>query len=274
VRDRNSIKDSIKGSNFIFHAAALKQVPSCEFFPLEAVKTNVLGTANVLDVAIDSGVQKVVCLSTDKAVYPVNAMGISKALMEKVIISKVRSIQNKSKTKICITRYGNVVGSRGSVIPLFLDQIKNGQPLTITNFDMTRFIMQMSEAIDLVLFAFKSGNNGEILIRKSPSSTIKTIVKSLELIYDTKKVKTKFIGIRHGEKLHETLMSSGERHKSKSFKNYFAIPYDTRDLNYEKYYFEGSKINEEDYTSANVKNLNVQEVKKIILKFNKNYFDK
>jgi UDP-glucose 4-epimerase len=274
VRDRNSIKDSIKGSNFIFHAAALKQVPSCEFFPLEAVKTNVLGTANVLDIAIDCGVQKVVCLSTDKAVYPINAMGISKALMEKVIISKVRSIQNKSKTKICITRYGNVVGSRGSVIPLFLDQIKNSQPLTITNLDMTRFIMQMSEAIDLVLFAFKSGNNGEILIRKSPSSTIKTIVKSLELIYGTKKVKTKFIGIRHGEKLHETLMSSGERHKSKSFKNYFAIPYDTRDLNYEKYYFEGSEINEEDYTSANVKNLNAQEVKKIILQFNKNYFDK
>lgn len=274
VRDRNSIKDAIKGSNFIFHAAALKQVPSCEFFPLEAVKTNILGTANVLDVAIDCGVQKVVCLSTDKAVYPINAMGISKALMEKVIISKVRSIQNKSTTKICITRYGNVVGSRGSVIPLFLDQIKNGQPLTITNFDMTRFIMQMSEAIDLVLFAFKSGNNGEILIRKSPSSTIKTIVKSLELIYGTKKVKTKFIGIRHGEKLHETLMSSEERYKSKSFKKYFAIPYDTRDLNYEKYYFEGNKINEEDYTSANVKSLNAQEVKKVILKFNKNYFDK
>ena len=158
VRDRNSIKDSIKGSNFIFHAAALKQVPSCEFFPLEAVKTNVLGTANVLDVAIDCGVQKVVCLSTDKAVYPINAMGISKALMEKVIISKVRSIQNKSKTKICITRYGNVVGSRGSVIPLFLDQIKNGKPLTVTNLDMTRFLMQMSEAIDLVLFAFKNGS--------------------------------------------------------------------------------------------------------------------
>jgi UDP-glucose 4-epimerase len=201
-------------------------------------------------------------------------MGISKALMEKVIISKVRSIQNKSKTKICITRYGNVVGSRGSVIPLFLDQIKNGLPLTVTNVDMTRFIMQMSEAIDLVLFAFKSGNNGEILIRKSPSSTIKTIIKSLELIYGTKKLKTKFIGIRHGEKLHETLMSSAERYKSKSFKNYFAIPYDTRDLNYEKYFFEGNKINQEDYTSANVKNLNAQEVKKIILQFNKNYFDK
>ena len=274
VRDKNSIKDSIKGSNFIFHAAALKQVPSCEFFPLEAVKTNVLGTANVLDIAISCGVQKVVCLSTDKAVYPINAMGISKALMEKVIISKVRSISKKSKTKICITRYGNVVGSRGSVIPLFLDQIKNGQPLTITNFDMTRFIMKMSEAIDLVLFAFKRGNNGEILIRKSPSTTIKTIVKSLELIFGVNKVKTKFIGIRHGEKLHETLMSSEERSKSKSFKNYFTIPYDIRDLNYEKYYFEGSKINFEDYNSANVENLNVQEVKKIISEFSKNYFEK
>jgi UDP-glucose 4-epimerase len=274
IRDYARLCTALHNVDYVVHAAALKQVDTGEYNPMEFVKTNVLGTANVLDVAIDCGVQKVVCLSTDKAVYPINAMGISKALMEKVIISKVRSIQNKSKTKICITRYGNVVGSRGSVIPLFLDQIKNGQPLTVTNLDMTRFIMQMSEAIDLVLFAFKSGNNGEILIRKSPSSTIKTIVKSLELIYSTKKVKTKFIGIRHGEKLHETLMSSEERRKSKSFKNYFAIPYDTRDLNYEKYYFEGNKINEEDYTSANVKNLNAQEVKKIILQFNKNYFDK
>jgi len=274
VRDKNSLKDSIKGSNFIFHAAALKQVPSCEFFPLEAIKTNVLGTANVLDVAINCDVQRVVCLSTDKAVYPINAMGMSKALMEKVIISKVRSISKKSKIKICITRYGNVVGSRGSVIPLFLDQIKNGQPLTITNFDMTRFMMRMDEAIDLVLFAFKKGNNGEILIRKSPSSTIKTIVKSLELIFGADKVRTKFIGIRHGEKLHETLMSSEEWGKSKSFKNYFAIPYDIRDLNYDKYYFEGTRINLQDYNSANVMNLNAQEVKKIILEFKKNYFEK
>jgi UDP-glucose 4-epimerase len=219
VREYDTVYDALRGVDYVFHAAALKQVPSCEFYPMEAVRTNVLGAENVMRAAIANEVKRCVVLSTDKAVYPINAMGISKALMEKVIISKVRSIQNKSKTKICITRYGNVVGSRGSVIPLFLDQIKNGKPLTVTNLDMTRFLMQMSEAIDLVLFAFKSGNNGEILIRKSPSSTIKTIVKSLELIYGTKKVRTKFIGIRHGEKLHETLMSSEERHKSKSFKN-------------------------------------------------------
>jgi UDP-glucose 4-epimerase len=275
VRDKSSIKNSIQGVNFIFHAAALKQVPSCEFFPLEAVKTNILGTSNVLDCAIEYGVEKVVCLSTDKAVYPINAMGISKALMEKVIISKVRSLYKNSRTKICITRYGNVIGSRGSVIPLFLNQIKNNKPLTITDLKMTRFVMLMKDAIDLVLFAFKNGNNGDILIKKSPSSTINTIVKSFELLYGKNKVKTKFIGVRHGEKLHETLMSTEEKYKAKSFTNYFSIPYDERDLNYDKYYIQGNKFKEvKDYTSENTHYLNAQQVKKIILDFSKSYFEK
>ena len=274
VKDRDSMKSSIQDSNFIFHAAALKQVPSCEFFPLEAVKTNILGTSNVLDLGVYYNVEKIVCLSTDKAVHPINSMGMSKALMEKVIISKARSLNYKSKTKICITRYGNVVGSRGSVIPLFLKQIENNQPLTITNFNMTRFIMQMNEAIDLVLFAFKNGNSGDIFIKKSSSATINTIVESMKLIFGSKKIKTKFIGTRHGEKLHETLMSSEEKNKSRSFSKYFSIPYDNRDLNYDRYYDQGQKVNlQKDYTSETVNQLDAKQVKKVILDFSKNNLD-
>jgi UDP-glucose 4-epimerase len=275
VREKDSIKSAVSGSDYIFHAAALKQVPSCEFFPIEAVKTNILGTQNVLDLAIFYNVKKVVCLSTDKAVYPINAMGISKAMMEKVIISKARGLTEKKKlTKICITRYGNVVGSRGSVIPLFINQISKGKPLTVTDSKMTRFIMKMSDAIDLVLFAFKKGKSGDILIKKSPAATIENIIKALKLIYKCPSHKIANIGVRHGEKLHETLMTKEESINSRNHQKYFCISSDQRDLNYDKYFTLGKKkFLEEDYSSDNVSLLNIEQLKKVILDYKKNNFD-
>jgi UDP-glucose 4-epimerase len=271
VREERSLSGAMRGVDYVFHAAALKQVPSCEFFPLEAVNTNILGTSNVIDLGISAGVEKIVCLSTDKAVYPINSMGMSKALMEKLIISKVRSLGRKSKTKICITRYGNVVGSRGSVIPLFLNRVHTNQFLTITNLNMTRFMMSMSEAIDLVLFAFNKGKSGDIFVRKSPAATIANIVGAIKLIHRNKNIKTKIIGIRHGEKLHETLMSREERNKSVSYKNYFKIPFDDRDLNYDKYFTSGKEFTiKDDYTSQNTIALNLLDIKKIILDIDKN----
>ncbi len=262
IRDQKSIEQAVVGADYIFHAAALKQVPSCEFYPMEAVKTNIIGVDNLLNEAIKSKVKKIVCLSTDKAVYPINAMGASKSMMEKVIVAKSR-ISNS--TDICITRYGNVIYSRGSVIPLFLNLLKKNKPLTVTNLNMTRFLMSMNEAIDLVLFAFKNGKNGEIFVRKSPAATIKTITEALAKI-SKKKIKIKKIGIRHGEKIHETLLTKEELNKSKDYKKYFKIVSDNRDLNYDKYFSNGSKdkINLTDYTSENTKRLNVNQTSKII----------
>ncbi len=262
IRDQKSIQQAVIGTDYIFHAAALKQVPSCEFYPMEAVKTNIIGVDNLLNEAIKFKVKKIICLSTDKAVYPINAMGASKSMMEKVIVAKSR-ISNS--TDICITRYGNVIYSRGSVIPLFIDLLKKNKPLTVTNLNMTRFLMSMNEAIDLVLFAFKNGKNGEIFVRKSPAATIKTITEALAKI-SKKKIKIKKIGIRHGEKIHETLLTKEELNKSKDYKKYFKIVSDNRDLNYDKYFSNGSKdkINLKDYTSENTKRLNVNQTSKII----------
>jgi UDP-glucose 4-epimerase len=259
IRDSESVKNAVKNIDFIFHAAALKQVPSCEFYPMEAVKTNIVGVDNILNHAVDENVKKIVCLSTDKAVYPINAMGLSKAMMEKIIIAKSRFL-NKKKTKLCITRYGNVIYSRGSVIPLFVDCLVNSRPLPITDLSMTRFMMSLEDAINLVLFAFSNGNNGDILIRKSPASTIKNIIDSLSKILN-KKISTKIIGPRHGEKYHETLMTKNEHQTSSSFKDYFQISTDNRELNYEKYFSKGKKYFKEfnDYTSANTRILNVKE---------------
>jgi len=271
VRDKESIKSATIDCNYIFHAAALKQVPSCEFFPLEAIKTNILGTENVIDSAIINDVERVVCLSTDKSVYPINSMGLSKALMEKVIVSKARSLSNKKKTKICITRYGNVIGSRGSVIPLFLNQIKNNKPITATDLNMTRFMMTMSEAIELVLYAFTKGDSGEIFIRKTCSATIKNIINAIKSIYERQNYQTKLIGIRHGEKMHETLMSAEEKIKAKDKGNFYIIPYDKRDLNYDTFFIKGSVNSSADnYSSDNVKQLNISELKTIILNYQKN----
>jgi len=257
VRDEKSVKDVMKGVNFVFHAAALKQVPSCEFYPLEAVKTNILGTENVITAAIDQSVEKVICLSTDKAVYPINAMGVSKAMMEKVFVAKSRV---SGKTKIIGTRYGNVMASRGSVIPLFVSQIKNNQSITLTDSKMTRFMMTLNNAVDLVLYAFKNGNSGDIFVQKSPSTTIGELAKTLIKIYSSK-VKIKNIGIRHGEKMHETLLSREERLMSEDLGDYFRIPSDNRDLNYDKYFFKGmaSKTLEE-FNSYNTKRLAQKEL--------------
>jgi len=257
VRDINSIKYAIKGCNYIFHAAALKQVPSCEFFPIEAVKTNVNGTYNVVTTAIRYKVDKVVCLSTDKACYPINAMGISKAMMEKVALAESR---NSDHTKVCVTRYGNVMASRGSVIPLFINQIKNEKPLTITSSEMTRFLMSLDEAVDLVLYALENGNNGDLFVQKSPASSVGDLAKSLIKLFNSKS-KIKNIGIRHGEKLHETLLTSEEFSKSEEFDNYFKVPLDSRDLNYS---IKSEKENEikldNDYNSLKTKQLNVDEI--------------
>jgi UDP-N-acetylglucosamine 4,6-dehydratase len=260
IRDSNSVKNAVRDIDYIFHAAALKQVPSCEFYPMEAVKTNILGVENVLNHACEANVKKIVCLSTDKAVYPINAMGVSKAMMEKIIIAKSRFLNKNNKTKICITRYGNVICSRGSVIPLFVDFIKKGKPILVTDLSMTRFMMSLEEAIDLVFFAFVSGNNGDILIKKSPAATISTVIDSLSEIFN-KKIFKKVIGPRHGEKFHETLMTKEEHLASKNFKNYFQIPSDTRDLNYEKYFSKGRKKIKifNDYTSSNTNILNKKE---------------
>jgi len=262
IRDEKSVETAVQGVDYIFHAAALKQVPSCEFYPMEAVKTNIIGVENLLNKAIKAKVKKIICLSTDKAVYPINAMGVSKSMMEKVITAKSR---NSNKTKICITRYGNVIYSRGSVVPLFVKKIKEKNVVTVTDNKMTRFMMSMDEAIDLVLFAFKEGKSGEIFVRKSPAATIKTIVEALSKIF-LKKPKIKIIGPRHGEKFHETLLSKEEFKKAVNYKNFFKIVSDNRDLNYEKYFSKGIKIEKKliDYTSENTKRLNLSETIKIL----------
>ena len=265
VRDYRSIADVMPGVDFIFHAAALKQVPSCEFFPMQAVKTNVEGTDNVLHAAIEAGVKRVVCLSTDKAAYPINAMGISKAMMEHVVTANARVAAEQGDTVISCTRYGNVMCSRGSVIPLFIDQIKAGNPITITNPDMTRFLMNLDEAVDLVKFAFEHGNPGDLFIQKSDASTIGVLAKAVQQLFgDTG---TRIIGTRHGEKLYETLMTREERLRSEDMGNYFRVSADNRDLNYDKYFTKGKVETqaEESYTSHNTKLLTVEETVQKIL---------
>lgn len=265
VRERQSVHDAMQGVDFIFHAAALKQVPSCEFFPMEAVETNVIGTNNVLHAAIDNGVRRVVCLSTDKAAYPINAMGTSKAMMEHIVRANARVAAERGKTVICCTRYGNVMCSRGSVIPLFIDQIKAGNPITITNPDMTRFLMNLDEAVDLVKFAFRHSRPGDLFIQKSDASTIAILAKAVQRLFgDTG---TNIIGTRHGEKLYETLMTREEALRSEDMGNYYRVSADNRDLNYDKYFIKG-KVHteaEESYTSHNTQQLNVDETIKKIL---------
>jgi len=265
TRDRLSIDMAMAGVDYVFHAAALKQVPSCEFFPMEAVRTNVMGCENVLDSAMLYGVKKVIILSTDKAVYPINAMGMSKALSEKVMVAKSRNLNGKGVT-FCGTRYGNVMASRGSVIPLFIEQIKTGRPLTITDPGMTRFMMSLDSAVDLVLYAFEHGRNGDIFVQKAPAATIETLAKALIELYNVSNP-IKIIGTRHGEKLYETLVSREEMAKAEDLGNYFRIPADTRDLNYGKYFTEGErKISEvDDYTSHNTERLDVEGMKKLLL---------
>lgn len=266
VRDISSLKNAMYGVDYIFHAAALKQVPSCEFFPLEAVKTNVLGTDNVLTAATECGVKKVICLSTDKAAYPINAMGISKAMMEKVIVAKSKTV-SPERTTICATRYGNVMASRGSVIPLFIDQIKKGHPLTVTNPDMTRFLMSLEEAVELVIFAFKNANAGDIMVQKAPASTVEDLAKALKELFNADN-EIKIIGTRHGEKLYETLMTKEEYFVSEDMENFFRVPADKRDLNYDKYFVDGDQklSTEEEYNSHNTNRLNVSEIKEKLLK--------
>ena len=260
VRDIQSIKNAIHNVDYIFHAAALKQVPSCEFFPIEAVKTNVLGTENVLTAAIEEGVKKVICLSTDKAAYPINAMGTSKAMMEKVIVAKSRTV-SPEKTAICCTRYGNVMCSRGSVIPLWIDQIEKGEKITITEPSMTRFIMSLEEAVDLVLFAFEHGESGDILVQKAPSCTIDTQAKAVMRLFKGKEEDIRVIGIRHGEKMYETLLTNEECARAFDLGNFYRVPCDKRDLNYDKYFKEGdttrTKLSE--FNSNNTELLNVEQ---------------
>ncbi|MFC0229273.1 UDP-N-acetylglucosamine 4,6-dehydratase/5-epimerase [Serratia aquatilis] len=267
VRDYSSILNASRGVDFIYHAAALKQVPSCEFHPMEAVKTNVLGTENVLEAAVTNEVKRIVCLSTDKAVYPINAMGISKAMMEKVIVAKSRNV-NRDKTVICATRYGNVMASRGSVIPLFIDLIKAGQPLTITDPNMTRFMMTLDDAVDLVLYAFEHGNNGDIFVQKAPAATIETLCIALKQLLNVPDHQINIIGTRHGEKLYEALLSREEMVAAEDMGEYFRVPPDLRDLNYGKYVEQGDKrITEvEDYNSHNTERLNVESMKALLLK--------
>jgi len=269
VRDYKSVLNATRGVDYIFHAAALKQVPSCEFHPMEAVKTNVIGTENLLEAAIQNGVKRVVCLSTDKAVYPINAMGISKALMEKVMVAKSRSISNE-KTVVCGTRYGNVMASRGSVIPLFINQILHDQPITITDPEMTRFMMTLDDAVDLVLYAFQNGSNGDIFVQKAPAATIKTLAEATLSLLNKKEYPIKVIGTRHGEKLFETLLSREEMTKVVDHGNYFRVSPDNRDLNYSKYVETGEhKISAaEDYNSHNTKRLNLDEMKSMLLRLN------
>ena len=262
VRDLASVKNAMHGVDYVFHAAALKQVPSCEFFPIEAVKTNVLGTENVLTAAIEEGVKNVVCLSTDKAAYPVNAMGTSKAMMEKVIVAKSRTV-SPDKTKICCTRYGNVMCSRGSVIPLWIEQIKNGQPITITDPTMTRFIMSLEEAVDLVLFAFENGESGDILVQKAPACTIKTQAEAVCELFGGDKGNIKVIGIRHGEKMYETLLTNEECANAIDLGNFYRVPCDKRGLNYDKYFNNGDveRNTLTEFNSNNTKLLSVEETK-------------
>ena len=265
VRNIQSVKDAMHGVDYIFHATALKQVPSCEFFPMEAVRTNIIGTDNVLTAAIEAGVKKVICLSTDKAAYPINAMGTSKAMMEKVIVAKSRTVE-QDKTLICCTRYGNVMCSRGSVIPLFIDQIKEGKPLTVTEPKMTRFIMSLEEAVELVVFAFKNANSGDIMVQKAPACTIEVLAKAVKELFCVDN-EIKIIGIRHGEKMYETLLTNEECARAIDMGNFFRVPADQRDLNYDLYFKEGNqertKLSE--FNSNNTELLGVEEVKKKLL---------
>lgn len=265
VRDLASVKNAMHGVDYIFHAAALKQVPSCEFFPIEAVKTNVLGTENVLTVAIEEGVKSVICLSTDKAAYPVNAMGTSKAMMEKVIVAKSRTV-SPERTKICCTRYGNVMCSRGSVIPLWIEQIKAGNPITITEPSMTRFIMSLEEAVDLVLFAFENGTSGDILVQKAPACTIETLARAVTGLFAPEH-EIRVIGIRHGEKMYETLLTNEECANAIDLGNFYRVPCDKRDLNYDKYFKDGDKKRNHlsEFNSNNTELLNVEQVQKKLL---------
>ena len=264
VRDTNSIDDAMNGVDFVFHAAALKQVPSCEFYPMQAVKTNVIGTENVLNAAIKAGVQKVIALSTDKAVYPINAMGVSKAMMEKVIVAKGRS---ETGTMIACTRYGNVMASRGSVIPLFINQIRNGLPITITDPEMTRFMMSLDQAVDLVLFAFENGKSGDIFVQKAPAATIKILAKTIATILGKPNYEIKTIGTRHGEKLYETLLTKEEMVKAIDMDDYYRIPADNRDLNYNKFFEEGEEIITQagEYHSHNTHRLDEDELTQLLL---------
>lgn len=267
VRDYQSVLNAVRGTDFIFHAAALKQVPSCEFYPMEAVKTNVLGTENTLEAAINCGVERVICLSTDKAVYPINAMGISKAMMEKVVVAKSRL---SSKTVICATRYGNVMASRGSVIPLFTNQVRSGQPITITDPEMTRFMMTLDDAVDLVLYAFEHGNPGEIFVQKAPAATIDTLARALTDLLGAKDHVINTIGTRHGEKLFEVLLSREEMAAAEDLGEYYRVPPDLRDLNYGKFFEQGEiKISQaEDYNSHNTTRLDIAGMQALLKKLN------
>lgn len=265
VRDIASVKNAMHGVDYIFHAAALKQVPSCEFFPLEAVKTNILGTDNVLTAAIEYGVEKVICLSTDKAAYPINAMGISKAMMEKVFVAKAKTV-SPEKTLICGTRYGNVMASRGSVIPLFIEQVKSGQPLTVTDPFMTRFLMSLEEAVELVVFAFQNAEAGDIMVQKSPASTVGDLAQAVKELFDAEN-EIKVIGTRHGEKLFETLLTREEYVVAQDMGGFFRVPADQRDLNYDKYFADGDQklSTVEEYNSHNTEILNIEQIKEKLL---------
>ena len=264
VRDKNSIDDAMRGVDYVFHAAALKQVPSCEFYPMQAVKTNIIGTENVLNSAINANVKKVVALSTDKAVYPINAMGISKAMMERVIVAKGRNVKD---TMIVCTRYGNVMASRGSVIPLFIDQVRNGKPITITDPNMTRFMMSLDQAVDLVLFAFENGQRGDIFVQKAPAATVELLANTMKNILGTPDHEVKTIGTRHGEKLYETLLTKEEMVKAIDMGDYYRIPSDTRDLNYNQFFEEGEEVITEagEYHSHNTHRLNEEELTGLLL---------
>jgi len=266
VRDRNSIRDAMSGVDFVFHAAALKQVPSCEFYPMQAVKTNVIGTENVLYEAIDAGVKKVIVLSTDKAVYPINAMGISKAMMERVAIAKSRNLKDE-QTMIAITRYGNVMASRGSVIPLFIEQIRQGKEITITDPAMTRFMMSLDQAVELVLFAFKNGQGGDTFVQKAPAATIELLANTLTKMLGKPKHPIKIIGTRHGEKLYETLLTKEEMVKAIDMGDYYRIPADTRDLNYNKFFENGEEVvtQAHEYHSHNTHRLSEEELREMLL---------
>jgi len=264
VRDKNSIDDAMRGVDYVFHAAALKQVPSCEFYPMQAVKTNVIGTENLLNSAIAAGVKKVIALSTDKAVYPINAMGISKAMMERVIVAKGRNVKD---TMIACTRYGNVMASRGSVIPLFIDQVRGGNPITITDPNMTRFMMSLDDAVDLVLFAFENGQSGDVFVQKAPAATVELLARTMKKILGVPDHKVKTIGTRHGEKLYETLLTKEEMVKAIDMGGYYRIPADTRDLNYNQYFEEGEEVVTEagEYHSHNTHRLNEDELTELLL---------
>ncbi|MGL6065563.1 MAG: polysaccharide biosynthesis protein, partial [Cetobacterium sp.] len=261
-----SIMDALRGVDYVFHAAALKQVPSCEFYPMQAVQTNIMGTENVLNAAIANGVKKVICLSTDKAAYPINAMGMTKAVMEKVAIAKGRNL-GEHETTICVTRYGNVMASRGSVIPLFLDQIRANKPMTLTDPNMTRFMMSLDQAVDLVLFAFEHGNNGDLFIQKSPAATVEVLANAVKELVGYPNHEIKVIGTRHGEKLYEVLMTKEERVRSEDMGDYFRISADDRDLNYSKYLEEGEEVitESEEYNSHNTKELSINEMKSLLI---------